>query len=273
MKSLSKNNKGFTLIEVLVVIFLLVSLGTVAINSYIRADASYQFVSNYKNAISTLRTGRLYAFTNHEIADLDFENYGVYLNKYCIILFADSGNNKLQFDPNPSAILAENCLNLSAEVAEEENDVSNAGVVAFNKNSYFFDNYSLTETITANVFSNFLIASTEAPPSFSLQLNQDSSSTEAPPGVFMQLNEGSNYDSIIQTKKFIFDEMDYYFDVADVDMPLSIFYELSTGKVQIFDKNGALSNKSLEINFMAEENELSKSILFFKYSGLSEESY
>ncbi len=204
MISFSRNNRGFTLIEILIVVFLLVSLGAVAINSYVNADKSYQFISNYKNALSTLRTGRLYAFTNHEIEGLDFDHYGVYIDEYCIVLFADSGSSKFKFDPDPSEELGENCV----------------GIV---------------EVSPANL--------------------------------------SPQYDHIIQTKKFIFDKMNYKFNIDDSTMPMAIFYELSSGKVEIYDNNGtAIDVKSLKIKLSDETNNLSKSISFFKYSGLSEES-
>ena len=81
------------------------------------------------------------------------------------------------------------------------------------------------------------------------------------------------YDHIIQTKKFIFNEMNYKFNIDGSNMPMAIFYELSSGKVEIYDNNGtAIDVKSLKITLSDEENNLSKSISFFKYSGLSEES-
>ncbi len=206
MISFSRNNRGFTLIEILIVVFLLVSLGAVAINSYVNADKSYQFISNYKNAISTLRTGRLYAFTNHEIEGLDFDHYGVYINEHCVFLFADSGSSKSIFDPDPSEELGENCV-VIVEVSPE--------------------------------------------------------------------NPSPQYDHIIQTKKFIFDKMNYKFNIDGSTMPMAIFYELSSGKVEIYDNNGTAISpdvKSLEITLSDETNNLSKSISFFKYSGLSEES-
>ena len=228
MISFSRNNRGFTLIEILIVAFLLVSLGTVAINSYVNADKSYQFISNYKNALSTLRTGRLYAFTNHEIKGLDFDHYGVYINEYCIVLFADSVSSKFKFNPDPSEELGGNCV----EIAEGSPAIPDP-----------------------EIFPIFNIVNYEI-------LNEYNA---LPP----------QYDYIIQTKKFIFDKMNYKFNIDGSTMPMAIFYELSSGKVEIYDNNGTAISpdvKSLEITLSDETNNLSKSISFFKYSGLSEES-
>ena len=241
MTSFKKNNKGFTLIELLIVIFLMVSLGVVSINAYLQADTSYQFVSNYKNAISTLRTARLYAFTNHEVSDLEFDNYGVYINEYCIMLFADSGDTPLQFAPQIDDFLSENCL-MTEEIDSDDTNVISASV------------------ITTNEVINTMPATTNE-----ADVSAPLSTINMATGLF-------NYDHILENKTFVFDEKDYYFNIENVTLPLTIFYKLSTGDVQVFDAAGSVENKSLEIEFTAKEDDLTKSILFYKYSGLSEEN-
>jgi len=243
MKLIFKNNKGFTLVEILIVLTLLVFLGTIVMGSYVNANTKYQFVSNYKKAISTLRTGRLYAVTNRGINDLEFTHYGVFINKYCIILFADSGRNKFEFDPNFSEDLGNNCLASNDEAVPIE-------AITISYSDYFFSDYYLNDVIKANafVYPGELEMITVAPTIAS-----------------------SPTDHIIQTKKFLFDDKNYYFKIDDLRMPLTIFYELSTGKVETFDNNVELNSKSLLIDFISKEENLLKSILFTKYSGLSEE--
>ena len=243
MKLISKNNKGFTLVEILIVLTLLVFLGTIAMGSYINANTKYQFISNYKNAISTLRTGRLYAVTNREIDNLEFEHYGVFINTYCIVLFADSGLKKLEFDPATNEDLGNNCL----ESNDEEISLEPADdAIAFSYSDYFFSDYDLNDVIKVSV---------------------DDSGPPADP----ESADPESFDQIIQTKKFLFDDKNYYFEVDGLTMPLTIFYELSTGKVETFDNNVELNSNSLSIDFISKEENLLKSILFTKYSGLSEE--
>ncbi len=255
MKLISKNNKGFTLVEILIVLTLLVFLGTIAMGSYINANTKYQFISNYKNAISTLRTGRLYAVTNREIDNLEFEHYGVFINTYCIVLFADSGLKKLEFDPATNEDLGNNCL----ESNDEEISLEPADdAIAFSYSDYFFSDYDLNDVIKVSVDDS-------GPPTLDLDYDLD----DLPGGDSPDSPESS--DQIIQTKKFLFDDKNYYFEVDGLTMPLTIFYELSTGKVETFDNNVELNSNSLSIDFISKEENLLKSILFTKYSGLSEE--
>ena len=267
MKEIYKNTKGFTLVEILIVITLLVFIGSIAIGSYINANNKYQFISNYKESLSTLRTARLYAITNREIDNIDFNDYGVFINRYCIILFADSGVNKLEFDPSNDDYLGDNCLNNNESINLESYEESN--IISLNE--YFFDDYNFTNFIKVNVSDppslNVELNEATGPPSLNVELNE----ATGPPSLAITL-DGPDSDYIIQTKKFLFDNQDYYFDIDNITLPITIFYELSSGKVKVINNNNELDIKSLIIDFISSEDELKKSILFFKYSGLSEEN-
>ena len=267
MKQIYKNTKGFTLVEILIVITLLVFIGSIAIGSYINANNKYQFISYYKESLSILRTARLYAITNREIDNIDFKDYGVFINRYCIILFADSGNNILKFDPSSNENLGENCLNNNEEINSELNEDS----VRISLNEYFFTDYNFTNFIKVNITS---------PQNTNIDLNEsdndnldleDTNNSTVLSSVNTELDAADN-DYIIQTKKFLFDNQDYYFDIDNITLPITIFYELSSGKVKVINNNNELDIKSLIIDFLSIEDDLKKSILFFKYSGLSEEN-
>lgn len=96
-----KNTKGFTLIEILMVIFVLALLGTAAISSYINSTGIFNFLNQYQQVVAVMRTARSYALTNKQVANPaqagDYilpDRYGVYIDAAGkqVTLFADTGD-------------------------------------------------------------------------------------------------------------------------------------------------------------------------------------
>lgn len=96
-----KNKKGFTLVEVLLVVFIIGILSTVALSSYNNSTQNFSFISAYKEMMSSLRNARSYAITNKEGAVGVPDRYGVCISKNSIVLFEDNGKSKFQYDPAP----------------------------------------------------------------------------------------------------------------------------------------------------------------------------
>lgn len=106
----SKKTHGFTLVEMLLVVFLIAVLATTAITSYMNSTDTFRFLQGYKQVMSTLRTARSYAVTNKQQADKSLKKYGVCLSQDRAIVFADSGDEemKLEIDPPTFKKLSEN---------------------------------------------------------------------------------------------------------------------------------------------------------------------
>jgi len=114
-----KKQKGFTLIEILMILTLLGLLGVIALSSYLDTSKTFQFLSNYKEISSDLRTARSLAMTNASVAipkneEQTPDRYGVLLDKSEVKVFADFGqafeyeenediliyNKEMTFDPD-----------------------------------------------------------------------------------------------------------------------------------------------------------------------------
>ncbi len=88
-----KNTKGFTLAELLLVIFVIALLGTIAISNYVSSTATFKFLSAYKSFTGAFDTARVYAITNKEIEGSGVpDRYGICLNSSKIVVFADVEN-------------------------------------------------------------------------------------------------------------------------------------------------------------------------------------
>lgn len=98
-----KNKKGFTLIEILLVVFLIGLLATIAISSYTNSTENFTFVSAHQDVMSTLRNARSYAMTNKEgAAGVGVpDRYGVCVSNNSIVLFEDTGKTSFKYDPAP----------------------------------------------------------------------------------------------------------------------------------------------------------------------------
>ena len=91
-------NKGFTLIEILLVVFLIGVLATVAIKSYIDSTSTFKFLSGYGQVVSSLRTARSDALSNTQQNGAPVERYGVCIANDAVVTFADVGQKDLKLD-------------------------------------------------------------------------------------------------------------------------------------------------------------------------------
>jgi len=104
---LTPNKKGFTLIEIIIVILLLSMLAVAAISSYFNTSNTFNFLSNYKSVMYSMRSARSYAITNKNTGGV--ERYGVYIGGSstseadCVFVFTDDGTDPFKFnDPGKS---------------------------------------------------------------------------------------------------------------------------------------------------------------------------
>jgi type II secretory pathway pseudopilin PulG len=125
MFNLIKNKKGLSLAELILVVFILGLLGTIAVTSYVGSTATFKFLSEYKNLTSSLDTARSYAITNKQFGEELPERYGVCLGNKKIVVFADLGETDFS-----SILSAPNCGNSSSNL---ENVVK----------QYSFEDYSI----------------------------------------------------------------------------------------------------------------------------------
>lgn len=84
-----KNKKGFTLIEVLLIIVLVGMLATAAFSSFFDTSVTFSFISEYKSVVITMREARSYAITNKDSATYD--RYGVVIYEQEFVFFGDLG--------------------------------------------------------------------------------------------------------------------------------------------------------------------------------------
>ncbi|MDA1060656.1 MAG: type II secretion system protein, partial [bacterium] len=98
MPHFSKDKKGFTLVEILIVIMIFGIMASMAVSTYMNATGSFTFLSGYKTIMSSVRTARSYAITNREEGGELPERYGVFFEANKVTLFADLGETPFVFD-------------------------------------------------------------------------------------------------------------------------------------------------------------------------------
>lgn len=94
------NKKGFTIVEILIMVFLIGMLGTIAVSSYLNSTATFRFLSEYKQLRSSLDVARTYAITNRQVRGEVPDRYGVCVSADSVVVFADVGDLPMQFDPD-----------------------------------------------------------------------------------------------------------------------------------------------------------------------------
>ncbi|MFH1218618.1 MAG: prepilin-type N-terminal cleavage/methylation domain-containing protein, partial [Candidatus Peregrinibacteria bacterium] len=97
-----RNNKGFTLVEVLIIILLLGFLGVAAIGSYVSSTKTFSFLGQYKGIMSSIRSARSYAITNKDSEA--YRNYGVKVENNKVTLFGDGPDHPFNFGVDDSVI-------------------------------------------------------------------------------------------------------------------------------------------------------------------------
>ncbi|MCX6734447.1 MAG: prepilin-type N-terminal cleavage/methylation domain-containing protein [Candidatus Peregrinibacteria bacterium] len=90
--------KGFTLIETLLVVFLIGVMATVAIQSYVGSTKTFKFLSSYQQVTSALRTARSNALSNELQSGVSVKRYGVCIGANGILTFADTGSKDFKAD-------------------------------------------------------------------------------------------------------------------------------------------------------------------------------
>lgn len=86
------------MVELLLVVFLIAILSTVAISSYSNSTDTFKFLNGYKQVLSTLRTARSYAVNNKQAEENTPKYYGVCLSQDRAIVFKDVGDKELKMD-------------------------------------------------------------------------------------------------------------------------------------------------------------------------------
>jgi type II secretory pathway pseudopilin PulG len=91
-----RNKKGFTLVEVLLIIMLVGILLTSALTSYFNSAKTFNFLEAYKSTILPIRTARGYALSNKDGGEI--LKYGLRITDDCV------GFLELGEDDNPFAL-------------------------------------------------------------------------------------------------------------------------------------------------------------------------
>lgn len=104
--------KGFTLIEVLLITVLLAILGLAALSAFTDSSGTFNFLENYKNITASLRSTRVFAITN-KIEGA--ERYGVYIKQTAngvtneniiqVTSFADNGVKSFEFEADKDEVM------------------------------------------------------------------------------------------------------------------------------------------------------------------------
>lgn len=90
--------KGFTLIETLLVVFLIGVMATIAIQSYVNSTKTFKFLSSYQQVTSALRTARSNALSNELQNGVSVKRYGVCIGTGGVLSFADTGSKDFKAD-------------------------------------------------------------------------------------------------------------------------------------------------------------------------------
>lgn len=112
------NKKGFTLVEVLLLVFMIGLLGTIAISSYMSSTATFKFLSDYRQLRSPLDAARSYAITNRTVNGEVPDRYGVCVSANSVVLFADVGDLPMRFGAGERDDLG-NCVSESVNGDED----------------------------------------------------------------------------------------------------------------------------------------------------------
>lgn len=137
-KNKSKKPQGFTLIEVLLVVFLIGVLATAAITSYVNSTTTFKFLSSYQQVTSALRTARSNALSNEQQGGVMPKRYGVCVSSTDVTTFADTGDKEFKYDLkdpgkaggcNNSDIFAKSSTNEDTKSQDKSFDFASQGYV------------------------------------------------------------------------------------------------------------------------------------------------
>ena len=62
-----QNEKGFTLIEILLMVTMIAILTIAAVSNYMKTSETFGYLGKYKSIVNTVRMGRFMALTNGDI--------------------------------------------------------------------------------------------------------------------------------------------------------------------------------------------------------------
>lgn len=117
---------GFTLVEILMVVFLVGILATTAITSYVNTTDTFTYLSNYKSVMSAIQTARSYALTNKFSNTAASNNttaqdrYGVHLTANSAVAFADNGTIPFEFDVSDTKMKEYNFSDISIYIQNSQ---------------------------------------------------------------------------------------------------------------------------------------------------------
>lgn len=134
---------GFTLVEILLVVFLMASLAIVALSSYINSTATFNFLGGYQRVMSTLQTARSFAISNRQQSGKTPERYGVCIGVDRALTFVDVGSEGFKFDPSTTDSAGlENCLIVNDTKPASTESGATFDTILADKN-FKFENYKL----------------------------------------------------------------------------------------------------------------------------------
>ncbi len=100
-----EKKSGITLVEMLIVFFLIALIGVTAVTTYRSSTRTFGFLSAYRDIISPVKKARAYALTNYKATGGENDRFGVMIDEKIIKLFADDGPNPYIFDDPGDTIL------------------------------------------------------------------------------------------------------------------------------------------------------------------------
>lgn len=124
------DRKGFTLVEILLVVFLIGILATAAISTYMNSTGVFAFRSAYKKVMSAISMAQIAAVTSNEINNQVPEMYIVKITSDSAVSFADVGTIPERYDPADVLIKNYEFDNYKIEVFDSDNnllDISSSG--------------------------------------------------------------------------------------------------------------------------------------------------
>lgn len=95
---LKSNKQGFTLVEVLLVLFLFSLLGVAALQSYFDSTGTFEFFAKQKEMVNMIREARSYAINNYSFEECgdEVKAYGVKVSQNGMAFYAEGCDAELK---------------------------------------------------------------------------------------------------------------------------------------------------------------------------------
>jgi len=120
--------KGFTLVEILLILVVIAMLGVVAISSFLDTTDTFNFLSSEKAFVTSVKTAKAFAVSNKDRDEYD--RFGVFIDKNEVVLFGDRDPSFI-FDPNDEVFNQysfcfnpDGCTTITTAISGDQYDVT-----------------------------------------------------------------------------------------------------------------------------------------------------